>query len=151
MSVGDQINPHSINRSLTELIMCFDLLSTQPNHHHDNNNKTTHDSDAGIDIAAVSWWGQASRAAAADSQGVSTDGLIPTVLAAAEAVAADPVDPRPIKIAFHLEPYPGRTAASVREDLAYIHARYGASPAFVPICECAGSREGWGVEWGGVG
>lgn len=84
---------------------------------------------------AVSWWGQASRASAADSQGVSTDSLIPTVLAAAEAVASNASDPRPIKIAFHLEPYPGRTAASVREDLEYITSKYGASPAFAPICE----------------
>lgn len=97
--------------------------------------QTTH-SDAGIDIASVSWWGQASRASAADSQGVSTDCLVPTVLAAAEALASDPKTPRPIHIAFHLEPYPGRSAASVREDLAYIKAQYGGSSAFVPICEC---------------
>lgn len=48
-------------------------------------------------------------------------------------MASDPKEPRPIHIAFHLEPYPGRSAASVREDLAYIKAQYAASPAFVPI------------------
>lgn len=34
-------------------------------------------------------------------------------------------------IAFHLEPYPGRTAASVRDDVAYLAKNYGASRALL--------------------
>lgn len=71
-----------------------------------------------IGVIVLSWWGQESRVESTDTQGVSTDGAFSLILALAEA-AGD------IKIAFHLEPYKGRTAQSVREDLTYIHARYG--------------------------
>ena len=30
-----------------------------------------------------------------------------------------------MKVAFHLEPYPSRTAKSVREDLMYLYTKYG--------------------------
>lgn len=32
--------------------------------------------------------------------------------------------------AFHLEPYPGQSAVSVRNDIEYIVKKYGQSPAF---------------------
>ena len=35
-----------------------------------------------------------------------------------------------VKVNFHLEPYPGRTALKVRDDLKYILEQYGSSPAF---------------------
>ena len=51
--------------------------------------------DSGIDAAVVSWWGQPNMPGRSDTQGVSTDNLLPAVLDAAQAEG--------IKIAFHLE------------------------------------------------
>jgi glycoprotein endo-alpha-1,2-mannosidase len=81
---------------------------------------------AGISVAVVSWWGQKSRSESHDSQGVSTDSLIPAVLAAAATIDG-------LTIAFHMEPYPGRTAESTYEDLLYIHDTYGSSKALYRI------------------
>jgi hypothetical protein len=67
---------------------------------------------AGIGVLVYSWWGQGSY----------EDGLVPVVLAAA--------DRHGIKVAWHIEPYGGRTAASTVDDINYINARYGGSPAF---------------------
>lgn len=72
----------------------------------------------GINVIVVSWWGQKSRAASTDTQGVNTDELIPIILQTA-------LDIEGIKIAFHLEPYPGRTAQSTYEDIVYIYENYG--------------------------
>mmetsp|Transcript_20598 Transcript_20598/g.29549 ORF Transcript_20598/g.29549 Transcript_20598/m.29549 type:complete len:396 (-) Transcript_20598:163-1350(-) len=74
--------------------------------------------DMGVRVAVLSWWGQKSRAESADTQGVSTDRTIPTVLSVVESVGD-------IRVAFHLEPYPGRTALTTLEDINYIHDHYG--------------------------
>ncbi|KAI7837064.1 hypothetical protein COHA_009063 [Chlorella ohadii] len=81
----------------------------------------------GIGVAAVSWWGPVWRNGTHDTQGVSTDERLPTLLAAAERAG--------MAIAFHLEPYPGRTAATVREDLQYLMRRpeVAASPAVLRL------------------
>lgn len=71
-----------------------------------------------IGVIVLSWWGQASNAASTDTQGVSTDAMIPVILSLAERFGD-------IKIALHLEPYPGRSAPSVRNDIEYIHQNYG--------------------------
>jgi glycoprotein endo-alpha-1,2-mannosidase len=82
--------------------------------------------EAGIGVVVLSWWGQRSRSESRDTQGVSTDELIPTILATASTVDG-------ISIAFHLEPYPGRTAKSTAEDLRYLHENYGSSEALYRI------------------
>lgn len=74
--------------------------------------------DNGISVAVLSWWGQKSRNASTDTQGVSSDNIIPLVLDVADSIPG-------ISIAFHLEPYPGRTALSTRDDIIYIHETYG--------------------------
>lgn len=71
---------------------------------------------AGIDVLAMSWWGPSWREGATDTQGVSTDARL--------AEAADACAAAGVRWALHMEPYPGRTAASFREDLEYL-----ASPA----------------------
>jgi hypothetical protein len=38
-----------------------------------------------------------------------------------------------VKVAWHLEPYPGRDARSVRDDIAYINLKYGSSPAALKL------------------
>ena len=76
---------------------------------------------AGVDSIMLSWWGQKDKSLQRDSQGVSTDELVPGVLdAAAEAG---------VGVTWHLEPYGGRSPASVLDDIKYLHSQYGAHPA----------------------
>jgi glycoprotein endo-alpha-1,2-mannosidase len=74
----------------------------------------------GIGVAAVSWWGRP-EISAGDSQGIVTDKLISRVLEAA--LEAD------ILVAFHLEPYPGRSISSIRDDISYLQTQYGSHSA----------------------
>ncbi|MBB5868389.1 hypothetical protein F4553_001768 [Allocatelliglobosispora scoriae] len=67
---------------------------------------------AGVGVIVYSWWGQNSF----------EDQRAAGVLSAAAAAG--------IKVAWHLEPYSGRTAASTVADITYIQNRYGSSPAF---------------------
>ena len=76
---------------------------------------------AGVDSIMVSWWGQAALDVKRDSQGVSTDELVPVVLNAAAEVG--------IGVSWHIEPYGGRSPTSVLDDLRYLHAQYGDHPA----------------------
>ena len=69
--------------------------------------------NAGIDEIAVSWWGQ----------GSPEDLRLPLVVAAARTDG--------IAIAAHLEPYPGRTAASTAADIAYLKGTYGIRTFYV--------------------
>ena len=74
----------------------------------------------GIDVVVVSWWGRP-EVTTGDSQGVSTDELLDVVLDAAARTG--------LKVALHLEPYEGRSAASFRDDVVYLARRYGSHPA----------------------
>jgi hypothetical protein len=68
---------------------------------------------AGIDELAVSWWGR----------GSAEDARMPAVVAAAR------IDH--LSVAAHLEPYPGRTVASVVADVQYLEASYGIRTFYV--------------------
>ena len=67
---------------------------------------------SGAGVIVYSWWGQGSY----------EDSLAMGVLNAAQRQG--------IKVAWHLEPYGGRTAASTVSDINYIDSRYGSHPAF---------------------
>lgn len=67
---------------------------------------------AGIGVIITSWWGQGSR----------EDQAVPLLLQTAEEYS--------IKIAFHIEPYNGRTPESLVSDIQYLYEHYGSSPAF---------------------
>lgn len=67
---------------------------------------------AGIGVIIVSWWGQASR----EERPVSL------ILQTAERYG--------IKVAFHIEPYHGRTADGLVNDIKYVYQQYGNYPAF---------------------
>lgn len=67
---------------------------------------------AGVGVIISSWWGQDSR----------EDRAVPLLLEIAERYG--------IKVAFHIEPYNGRTAESIVSDVEYLYEQYGASPAF---------------------
>ena len=92
---------------------------------------------SGVNTFAVSWLGRPDVVGTADSQGVNTDAALQLVVPAAErtrrasAADANAEFPGGMRVAFHLEPYPGRTAASVREDIRHILDRHGDSPALL--------------------
>jgi hypothetical protein len=67
---------------------------------------------AGVGVIVYSWWGQ--------------DSLEDRYVLGTMNVA----DRYGIKVAWHIEPYVGRTAASVAGDIAYINTQYGEHPAF---------------------
>jgi glycoprotein endo-alpha-1,2-mannosidase len=67
---------------------------------------------SGAGVIVYSWWGQGSY----------EDNLVPGVLAEAAKYG--------IKVAWHIEPYSGRTAESTVSDVNYLNSRYGGSPAF---------------------
>ncbi len=68
--------------------------------------------EAGVGVVASSWWGQRTR----------EDRAVRVLLDMGEQYG--------IQIAFHIEPYGGRTAARVADDIAYLYERYGDHPAF---------------------
>jgi len=74
---------------------------------------------AGITVAVLSWWGQATKPYATDTQGVNTDRVMSEILRIFDE------DGSRVKVAFHLEPYPGRSVPSVREDIEYLLSQYG--------------------------
>lgn len=82
--------------------------------------------DHGVGAVVASWWGPEFRAGTSDTQGVSTDSAILDLVAAAEEVSG-------MYVAFHLEPYPGRSAETVREDVKYLLDRVGSSPALLRL------------------
>jgi glucose/arabinose dehydrogenase/PKD repeat protein len=75
---------------------------------------------SGAGVIVYSWWGQGSY----------EDGLVRGVLDAAARHG--------IKVAWHLEPYSGRSAASTVDDIEYINDTYGDHPAFFRSAEHGG-------------
>jgi len=67
---------------------------------------------AGIGVIIVSWWGQGSL----------EEKPVPLILQMAGRYG--------IKVTFHIEPYNGRTADSLLQDVKYLYAHYGSDPAF---------------------
>lgn len=67
---------------------------------------------SGVGVVVTSWWGQGSY----------EDGLARGILDAAAKEG--------LKVAWHLEPYTGRTAASTVADIRYINQQYGTHAAF---------------------
>jgi glycoprotein endo-alpha-1,2-mannosidase len=70
---------------------------------------------AGVGVVVTSWWGIGSY----------EDQAVPMLLDSAAAHG--------LKVAFHIEPYRGRTPDSVKGDIAYIYNRYGRHPAFFRV------------------
>jgi alpha-mannan endo-1,2-alpha-mannanase / glycoprotein endo-alpha-1,2-mannosidase len=68
--------------------------------------------EARIGVVVLTWWRKADFGSEA----------IPLIM--------DEAQKKGLKVCFHLEPYPGRNAASVRQDIAQILDTYGKHPAF---------------------
>jgi len=65
-----------------------------------------------VGVIITSWWGQGSR----------EDKVAPHLLETAQKYG--------IKVAFHIEPYQGRTESSLISDSNYLYSSYGNHPAF---------------------
>lgn len=72
---------------------------------------------AGVGVIISSWWGR----------GDLTDQAVPLLL--------DVADHYGIKVAFHIEPYGGRTANNLVSDIRYLYSHYGDHPAFFRTTE----------------
>lgn len=68
--------------------------------------------EAGVGVIITSWWGRGSY----------EDQAVPALLDGAATYG--------IKVAFHIEPYDGRTADGLVSDVQYLYERYGSHPAF---------------------
>jgi glycoprotein endo-alpha-1,2-mannosidase len=87
--------------------------------------------EAGVGVAILSWWGRP-EASSGDSQGVVNDDVVQGVFEVAEEMMKEDEDEKAangirgsVKIALHLEPYPGRDVLTFREDIRYIVNKYG--------------------------
>ncbi len=67
---------------------------------------------AGIGVIIVSWWGKDS----------SDEKAVPLIMQIAAKYG--------IKVAFHIEPYNGRSANGLVDDIKFLYQQYGSSPAF---------------------
>lgn len=68
--------------------------------------------EAGVGVIITSWWGQ----------GSNEDQAVPVLLDVGQRYG--------IRVAFCIEPYRGRTADRLVDDVRYIYSRYGDHPAF---------------------
>ncbi|NUT45331.1 MAG: alpha-mannosidase [Thermoactinospora sp.] len=102
---GGHTPPEDIGADLYPALGAYDSASVADRHM-----KWVRRSGAGVIV--YSWWGRGSY----------EDGLIRTVMDAAAK--------RGVKVAWHLEPYEGRTAASTVADIEYLNQAYGTHPAF---------------------
>lgn len=82
---------------------------------------------ARIDAAVVSWWGRPGISKG-DSQGIVNDAFLQAVFDIADGLIADGLPTA--RVAVHMEPYEGRSAASLYADLAYLHQQYGERPSW---------------------
>ena len=73
---------------------------------------------AGVGVVSVSWYPNLD----ADDEGFPPDPLLPLLLDIAQMYS--------IKVTVHIEPYKGRSALSLRNDLRYIIEKYSSHPAF---------------------
>jgi glycoprotein endo-alpha-1,2-mannosidase len=73
---------------------------------------------SGAGVLAVSWYPPGQH----DNEGRESNALIPLLLEKAA--------PKGLKIAFHVEPYKGRSPESIRRDIGYLLKTYGSHPAF---------------------
>ncbi|EFC49314.1 hypothetical protein NAEGRDRAFT_62591 [Naegleria gruberi] len=73
---------------------------------------------ANVHVIVLSWWGVSE----ADENGSNTELITPFFMECAEEAG--------LQVIFHMEPYKGRNAASVKRDIKYVIDKYGNSKAF---------------------
>jgi serine/threonine-protein kinase len=73
--------------------------------------------EAGVGVIITSWWGRGSR----EDEAVS--------------LLLDTADRYGMSVAFHIEPYGGRTSTRLLEDIKYLYEFYGSHPAFFRTSE----------------
>ena len=81
---------------------------------------------ANVNVVVLSWWGRKEVTGTTDTQGVSTDVFIGTVIRIIE-------ETENMYFSLHMEPYPGRNALSVKKDIIHLTERYGTSNSWLKI------------------
>jgi glycoprotein endo-alpha-1,2-mannosidase len=102
--------PNDIDSNFYPALGAYDSFNTQVINQHMKWIKS-----AGADALILSWWGQA------DPTDTNTKAVM-------DAAAANG-----LKVSFMIEPYNGRTNASIISDVKYIYSNYGNHPAFLRV------------------
>ncbi|HKN38594.1 MAG TPA: hypothetical protein VJ456_05760, partial [Acidimicrobiia bacterium] len=79
---------------------------------------------SGVDTVVSSWWGQ----------GAYEDWMLPDLVTAVKAAG--------LRLAIHLEPYPGRSPATVASDLNYLRG-YGITDVYLYQADTSGAAADW--------
>ena len=74
--------------------------------------------EAGIDVLVLCWTGRPDNPTSGDSQGILTDSAVRGALEAVQRVG------RGMQVSFLLEPYDGRSGATVVDDMHYLRTHY---------------------------
>jgi len=109
--------PHSIRYTPPDDIASSYYPALGPYSCRDTQIVDNHMAELSEYVVVVSWWGRKEV-----NQRMTTDTVVPDLLKSAEKFGT--------KIAFHFEPYEGRTAQSTKQDIEYIIKKYGTSPSF---------------------
>ena len=124
---GRHVPPHDIGASFYPELGCYSSKDPKILQAHMYQLRK-----AGIGVVSVSWYPKG----LADDEGFPPDPLIPILLDIALMYS--------IKVTIHIEPYKGRSPASVRENLMYIMKSYSDHPAFYKhehITDARGTRK----------
>lgn len=108
--------PHDIGASFFPQLGCYSSKDETAIRTH-----SKQISSAGIGVLVVSWFFPSEH----DDNGESLDKLFPLLLKI--------TGEKHLKIAFHLEPYQGRSVTTIKRDLEYISNTYGTHPALYRI------------------
>ena len=81
---------------------------------------------AKVNVVVLSWWGRREVEGTTDTQGVSTDIKVGTIIKVIESIPN-------MQFSFHMEPYPGRSVDSFRQDVVSLTSRYGTSSSWFRI------------------
>jgi len=79
-----------------------------------------------VNVVVLSWWGRREVEGTTDTQGVSTDITVGTIIKVIESIPN-------MQFSFHMEPYPGRSVDSFRQDVVSLTSRYGTSSSWFRI------------------
>lgn len=116
--------PEDIGANFYPLLGCYSSNDTKTVAQHMEWIKS-----AGAGVLVVSWYPPEQ----ADKQGKPFDRLFPMIL--------DSAMNHSLKVAFHIEPYEGRTPENMKDNLEYIIGKYGGHPATYRLSKSPGSTK----------
>lgn len=115
---GKHEPPHDIGANFFPLLGCYSSKNAETISQH-----LEWIQESGIGVMVVSWYPPDE----ADHEGRPFDQLFPLILDAATMYS--------VKIAFHIEPYKGRTPENLKKNLEYIIEKYGNHPSTLKLAK----------------